>query len=177
MKHKIEKDYGIKDIYSYYLDNYNNTVDYDTFRSFLFGSNNARKKTDRGVINELKYQMFNKAYACILGKRLGILQIKKRKLNIKLNPDGSLNFKKSGMSVDWKATKRYWEHNPEAKEKKVRIWYKNDHTHGYKMRIFWDKRTSNIKNRRFYKFQPVRDTNRELAKVIFSNHRIDYYEF
>ncbi len=177
MGHKIQKDLGIKDIYNYYVSTYKNTVDYDTFRSFLFGSNNARKKTDRGVISELRYQMLNKAYACILGRRLGILQIKKKKSKIRLTSSGDIDFKGSGMSVDWKATNRYWEHNPEAKEKKTRIFYKNEHTHGYKMRVFWDKRTSNVKNKIFYKFQPVRDLNRNLAKVIFSNHRIDYYEF
>lgn len=177
MGHKIRKDYGIMDIYTFYVENYDNTVDYDTFRNFLFGAVNARVRTDKGVINDIRYEMMNKAYALILGRRLGILQIRKKKSKIRLGNTGEISFRGSGMSVDWKATKRLWEHDPRAKEKKTRIWFDNKHTQGYKMRAFWDKRRSNVKNKSYYKFQPVRHFNRTLSKVIKSNYKIDYYEF
>lgn len=92
---------------------------------------------------------------------LGYLRIKtnRRKIRIK---DGKLQPHK--MAPDWKATWTLWrrlypdktrEEIKAIPDKKIVI-HTNDHTDGYIMRWYWDKRLSNVKNQTVYMFKPVK---------------------
>lgn len=176
-KAKIEKHYGIKDIYKYYKENYPNPVSYEQFCLFLYGSKHSKIKSESGLIFDLTHDMLYKATNIELGRRMGLIRVKKYKPKIKFYKDGNLNYKKSGLSVDWKATKELWATNPEAKENKTRLFHLNKHSRGYKFKVIWDKYSSNLINRYYYKFKPVRSIDRTIPIVLNTNSKeIDYYE-
>lgn len=66
-------------------------------------------------------------------------------------------------SIDFKATKEiYGEHNKNNPNDKKVIYHKNYHTNGYKPLLKWDKRKAVFKNKQIYKFDLVRNRDREM---------------
>ena len=86
---------------------------------------------------------------------LGLLQIGKYRPK-------SLSSK--SLSVDYK----------ESKEYNKRIYHLNEHSNGYKYRLYWSKIPRTFPDRYKYQIQLVRQNKRKLAQLIFNKH--DYID-
>jgi hypothetical protein len=84
-----------------------------------------------------------------------------------------------GSYVDWNKTKELWRNNPEAKEKKVRIFMLNEHSNGIIYGIKWFTSDTIIRNKNSLEFIPTRKNKRRLNKQIMNNKEyiIDNKEF
>lgn len=148
--HKAKRDYGLTDYYKFYRKRYNK-VDKATYNSLLSEFNEGILEL---IIEEgLTYQM---PYLYLE------LIIKKDKRKPKI-VNGKLH---NNVPVDWKATKELWDKDPEAREKKIRVRFKNSHTSGYVFRIFCKKFKCKLRNRSLYKFKPSRKFQRSLSARI-----------
>lgn len=113
---------------------------------------------------------------------LGVVYIAKRKINIKLNDDGTVNTR--NLKPDWKKTKALWEKKYpgiSAEEiikipDKPIVYYLNEHSNKYRMVYNWDRRTSNVKNQSYYVFRVVRTLKTEVAKYFIESGNTNYYE-
>ena len=70
----------------------------------------------------------------------------------------------SSLSVDYKASKEY----------NKTIYHLNEHSDGYKYRLFWSKIPRTFPSRYKYQLGLVRENKRRLAQLIFNKH--DYIE-
>jgi len=105
---------------------------------------------------------------------LGSMRIRKHKPKLKIGSDGQVIT--IGMAVDYGATKQLWASNPKAANKRVLIYHTNNHTHGYRMCFWWDKRISRIRNQSAYWFRASRTNKRTLAAMIkFNDGTIDFF--
>ena len=155
--------YGIKEIYRFYRGNVEHPVSYklfvDLWKEF------ASTVTD-DIVNGKDF---------VMPFRVGILGIRKKKIFVKLNPDGSID--KRYLRPDWKATKDLWKRDQEAKKNKQLVFHLNKHFGGYNCKWFWDKSTCCITNQSAYSLVMTRENKRKLAKAIFDEDRdVDYYE-
>ena len=82
---------------------------------------------------------------------LGIIQI------VKYRPN---TFTNKSLSVDYKASKEY--------DKK--IYHLNEHSDGYKFRLYWSKIPRTFPDRYKYQLGLVRQNKRKLAQLIFNKH-------
>lgn len=82
---------------------------------------------------------------------LGLIQI------VKYRPK---NFDSKSLSVDYKASKEY--------DKK--IYHLNEHSDGYKYRLYWSKIPRTFPDRYKYQVALVRKNKRKLAQLIFNKH-------
>ena len=64
----------------------------------------------------------------------------------------------NSLSVDYKASKEY----------NKRIYHLNEHSDGYKYRLYWSKIPRTFPDRYKYSLCLVRDNKRKLAKLIFN---------
>ena len=170
---KIKKDYVTGDLYKYYKTHTENPVDYATFTAFLFGKNG----TDKGLIRLLVDEILYSSYILKLpwGGNFAVLKYKPK---IKFKENGDLDIRKSHMRVNWAATRKLWEEDPEAASNKVRVFHINKHTRGYLYDFFWMKKDMGaLPNKAFYKFSPCRKIERLLAGVLKEERlEIDFYE-
>lgn len=68
------------------------------------------------------------------------------------------------LSVDYKSSKEYGK----------RIYHLNEHSNGYKFRLYWSKIPKVFPDRYKYQLNLVRANKRKLAQLIFNNH--DYLD-
>lgn len=64
------------------------------------------------------------------------------------------------LSVDYKASKEYGK----------KIYHLNEHSDGYKFRLYWSKIPQTFPDRYKYSLSLVRANKRKLAQLIFNNH-------
>lgn len=155
------KKYGFNDIYNFYKKNAKKPVDKETFRSVW--SEFAESVTDSIVEGKDFLMPF----------KIGFLGIRKHKIKVKLNPDGSID--KRYLRPDWKATKELWKKDEQAKERKQLVFHLNKHFNGYNCKWHWDKKGCRIVNQTAYSLVMTRQNKRKLAKAIFEGE-VDYYE-
>jgi len=86
---------------------------------------------------------------------LGFIQIGKYKPK---------SFTQKSLSVDYKASKDY----------NKKIYHLNEHSDGYKFRLYWSKIPRTFPDRYRYQLCMIRRNKRELAKLIFNKH--DYID-
>lgn len=162
-KGKLHTDIVDLDYQHYYRDNYNNCVNWVTYR-------NVWKDITKELINEMVINNYEWKFPCGLGS-LGIKKYKK-KLRIK---DGKLNTK--NLQIDFKETELLWKEDSDARDKKIKIYYNNKHTDGYKVVYFWNK-PSGVKSKiKKYRFYASRIINLKLAEVLKKHlNKSDYFE-
>lgn len=68
------------------------------------------------------------------------------------------------LSVDYKSSKEYGK----------RVYHLNEHSDGYKFRLYWSKIPRTFPDRYKYQLSLVRKNKRDLAKLIFNKH--DYID-
>lgn len=167
---KNNADVSLKELYKNYKIKSKNPVPYKIYAEFLREYN---ERIIRAIIYEnLEYKMPFK---------LGFIRIQKRKLTPYMK-EGTLV--KKHLSPDWKRTREYWskeypgltsEELKAIPNKKVLL-HHNDHTNGYSVRFYWDKRISNVKNQSSYIFKATRTAKEELAAFIKKTGILDYFE-
>ena len=74
------------------------------------------------------------------------------------------NYDSKSLSVDYKASKEYGK----------RIYHLNEHSDGYKFRLYWSKIPKTFPDRYRYQLNLVRANKRKLAQLIFNKQ--DYID-
>jgi len=138
-KNKIQNVLTLKHSYQYYIKDISETskynIDYKTYRSVC---EDANKLLSSMIVDEGFF--FNIPY------RLGLLRIKKKKINFKnLKPDFGLFNESEG----------------ELKNKHL-----NEHSGGYYCMYYWNKKACVVKNKTYYCFIPTRYNKRYLASQL-----------
>ncbi len=87
-----------------------------------------------------------------LPNRMGSLVVIGKKIKLKIADNGFI----TGASVDWKATNELWARNPEAKQKKKRIYFFNEHSNGIRYNVRWFKGAITSRYKNIYSFQSSR---------------------
>jgi hypothetical protein len=156
--------YGIREAYKFYKANTENPLPYPIFRRIWI---TFIDKVTKGIVEEGKD--FNMPF------RLGSTGIRKQKIRVKMNPDGSID--KRYLRPDWNATKELWARDEEAKKDKRLVFHLNKHFGGYNAKWFWDKSTCIVKNQAAYSLTMSRENKRKLSLAIFDEDlEVDYYE-
>ncbi len=151
---KIPIDYGIRDYYKYYKNNYNKNLESSLYTKIISDFN---KELINLIIEEgIEYKM------PILGL---LLSIRKDKRKAKI-VNGKLY---NNTPVDWVRTRKLWDENEEAKEKKLLVRYLNHHSSGYVYKIFCKKAECKVKNKSIYRFKANRMFQRSLSARIFDD--------
>lgn len=128
------------DMYKQYKKNIDDQIDYSTYQKVL--------------------QLFNQAVLdCLLQSSdgvklpsgLGYVQV------VKYKPK---TYSSKSLSVDYKA----------SKEIGKTIYHLNEHSNGYKYRLYWSKLPRTFADRYKYSLSFVRQNKRRLAQLIFNNH-------
>jgi hypothetical protein len=154
--HTLFTDYNNLDYYKFYKNNYKNTVDISTFRKVIKDLNTA-----------IRHEIVDNNYDYKLPKRLGIITVRKFKKKIKTAPNKRVGY---NLAPDWKATKKLWEEDEEARKNKILIRHENRHSNGFTFHIRYTKSIANFKNKSIYRFKPTRTMQRELANNIKENN-------
>ncbi len=95
---------------------------------------------------------------------LGYISMKQKKVEFKLDADGSLNTK--NLSIDFKATNALWDTDEEARKNKIKIFHTNEHTNGNRMSYWWSKKGAKTKGIKAYYFLPSRGMKRAPSKFL-----------
>ena len=141
---KNKKSYTISDMYRWYIKNNHVDVDYLRFKRILDEFNKVVKEK---IIDGS--QPFKMPYG------LGLIFI------VKYRPK---SYSDKSLSVDYKNSKQF----------NKRIFYLNEHSNGYKYRLFWSKLPRTFPDRYKYQLQLIRENKRHLAQLIFNNQ--DYID-
>ena len=95
--------------------------------------------------------MFERSEGFKMPYGLGLIQI------VKYRPK---SFTDRSLSVDYRASKEY----------DKRIYHLNEHSDGYKFRLYWSKIPRTFPDRYKYQLSLVRQNKRRLAQLIFNKH-------
>lgn len=149
-QHRFSVDYNYDDIYKYYTNNYKKKTTLNEYKSLCYEFNQLL--SHEIITNSLEFKM---------PFRMGNIRIKSNKHKIVIK-DGKVDTQK--MSIDWPSSHKMWrEEWPNLSyneimaipHKKVLV-YTNDHSNGYIMKWWWDRRLSNMKNQSVYVFKAVK---------------------
>lgn len=91
---------------------------------------------------------------------LGWLEISKHKPAYKIE-NGKLNTVK--LPVDWEKTNAYWKKDSKAAAAKKVLFHTNDHTDGFRYKIYWQKSRATVHVTNYYSLKPARAFSRLLA--------------
>lgn len=158
--HKVKCDYGKADYYRSYAKNNKSAIDKDKYYQIL-----------DDYLNLVHNMIGEKGMSYEIPQRLGKIQLRKIKNEIKVNNDGTI---KNNLGINWKETKKLWFENPRAKEKKIKIRYINKHTDGYVFKLVYVKYNANYKNKTVYKLAINREMRRLTHNIIITG-KIDAF--
>jgi len=168
-KRKILADYKTEDIYKYYVNKYKEKA--LTEKKFWNIWNAFIETRMKAVIFE-NLELY-------LPYRLGSVRVRVGSDSIKIDKNGNIKY-----TVDYGASVKLWQKmysdlTPEEIKKipkKPKVYFTNDHTDGKKLFWFWDKMTSNFKNKSVYRLDLTRKWDRMLSKKVQVTKKIEYYE-
>lgn len=144
------KDYlNIRDSYKLYKASNTNPVSISTYVSIV-----------NGFMKFLIKKLLNKG-EIRLPERMGYIHIQGKEVNVRIE-DGKIK----GLSPDWAGTKKLWEENPEAKEKKQLVYHFNEETNGVRYKYNWKKSKVLVPNRSLYQLRMTRTNKRDLSALI-----------
>lgn len=141
---KSKQSATIRDMYKQYVKDNGKDISYDRFKRILDAFNNA-----------VKDSLLESSEGFKMPFGLGYVQI------VKYKPK---SYGKKSLSVDYKT----------SKELGKTIYHLNEHSNGYKFRLFWSRVPQTFPDRYRYQLSFVRNNKRELAQLIFNNH--DYID-
>ena len=167
---KNNADCKLKDLYKHYKKTTKNPVEYNVYSEFL-------KEYNERIIKAMIYD--NLEFK--LPYRLGFIRIQKRK-KVPYMKDEKLVLKH--ISPDWKRTLDSWRKAyPDKTDEEIKLIpnkkvlrHHNDHTNGYSVRFYWDKRYSNAINQTCYVFKTTRTAKEELASYVKKVKILEYFE-
>lgn len=137
---RSKKSATIIDMYKQYKKDYGDDVDYKQFKDIL-------DKFNEQILNCLLQS--SGGFKMPFG--LGYVQI------VKYKPK---SMAPKSLSVDFKSSAEYG---------KI-IYHLNEHSDGYKYRLYWSKVPQTFPDRYRYQLSLVRQNKRQLAQLIFNNH-------
>lgn len=138
---KNKKSYTTADMYTAYCNENNNIeVSYLRFKSIIDSFNKIIKET---ILNR------SEGFKMPLG--LGFVCV------VKYKPK---SYNSKSLSVDYKS----------SKEEGVRVYHLNEHSGGYKYRLYWSKIPKTFPARYKYQLMFVRTNKRYLAKLVFNKN-------
>ena len=159
--HRSKIDYGVNDYYrNYKKKNKASTIDRKTYGSVIKDFNSF-----------LRDNLSLRGREVILPNKMGRIELKKTKTEVKIANDGSI---KNSMAVNWKETIKLWNESPASKEKKTKIRFTNEHTNSYTFRISYLKARADYKNKTIYSIKFNRTLRRNLSDSIFKG-KIDAF--
>lgn len=159
--HRSKADYGVNDYYR------------------EFKSKNKDSKITRKVYGEI-IKEFNsflrdglsmKGKDIILPKKLGRVELRKSKTEVKIDDNGNII---NNLPVNWKETRKLWLENKQAEEKKIKIRFTNEHTDSHTFKITYLKAKADFKNKSLYTIRFNRQLKRDLSQSIFKG-KIDAF--
>lgn len=160
-KHRVKTDFGNYDYYKYFLSKHDSPV----ITRSVFGQ----------IIKEfnvhVRDRVSTKGAEYTFPYRIGKLELRKLKTEVKIDDQGNIV---NNLPINWRDTRKLWEENAQAREKKTKIRYTNEHTEGYTFRIFYKTSKANFKNKSIYKMKVNRTLKRQLSSSIFAG-RIDAF--
>lgn len=114
--------------------------------------------------------------------KLGYFRVLKSKKIPKLDAEGK--FDKKSLPIDYGASQKMWkEMYPELTRAEINalpnkryVYYTNEHTNGYIMKLHWLKSFCGVKNNKIYSFKLSRDLQIYMAQIIKNNPQLDFYE-
>lgn len=159
--HKVKSDFGSQDYYKHFCKETGNT----DISGKLFGD------ILREFNEHVRDRISRRGSEWIIPSKIGKIELRKIKTEVFIDDDGKVV---NNLPPNWRATRELWASNEEAKKKKIKIRYTNDHTGGYTFRLFYKKSKANFKNKSIYKVQFNRGMKRDLSKSIFAG-RIDAF--
>lgn len=107
----------------------------------------------------------------VLPSRLGSLRIIGRKQKVRFDENGKV----IGLAPDWVKTKKLWDNNPIAKEKKQLLYHTNEHTDSVRYKFLWSKNRMFLVNKMLYALQITRHNKRQVHKKILEGK--EYREY
>lgn len=142
---------GLWDAYKFYKQKYpKSVIDRVTYVKICHMFN--KMLSDRIIRNSTEFRIPNK---------LGFIRIKSFRPPLKVKDGTIIPTRKS---VNWEKTLDLWERLygtrdraklRDIKDKKF-VFHTNEHTNGYSMKWYWDRRTCNVINQNAYNFSPVK---------------------
>lgn len=121
--------------------------------------------------NHVRDRISTKGAEFIMPNRIGKIELRKINTEVKIGDDGKII---NNLPTNWKATRELWAENENAREKRTKIRYTNEHTDGHTFRIFFKKSKANFKNKSIFKMQFNRYLKRQLSRSIFAG-KIDAF--
>jgi len=97
----------------------------------------------------------------LLPARLGILKIVGSKIKVKTE-NGTIK----GLAPDWVKTKKLWDSDIEAKNKKQLVYHFNEETNGIRYRFVWSKKRIFLNNKTLYVLKMTRKNKRTLSNLV-----------
>ena len=137
---RSKKSATIIDMYKQYRKDYGDDVDYKQFKDILDRFN-----------EEILSCLLQSSEGFKMPFGLGYVQI------VKYKPK---SMTPKSLSIDFKSTAEYGK----------TIYHLNEHSNGYKYRLYWSKIPQTFPDRYRYQLQLVRQNKRQLAQLIFNNH-------
>lgn len=167
-KGKITIDVGLAQGYKHYCEAVKDLPQEYKISQSLYG------KIIKHVHDEIAKELLNNAESFRMPAGLPQIRVRKFKRKIKFNEDGTVDTQ--SLPVNWKATRELWEKNEDAKKKKKRVYFLNDHRDGYSANFIMEKFAANIKNLQSYRFKATRTLDRELSAIWQDPYnKTDYY--
>lgn len=151
---------------------------YDKYRGMFEKKRNNQFFLSRKIYEKLIKRWHQKWMDAVINEaavyempfRMGRIYIAKRKPKLHYNEDGTIDYKKTKLRVDFNKTKKYGK----------TMYHMNTHTNGYGMRIHWQKKDcSRVINLSYFKFKPAVKHNLKLNQAIKDKYvkgEIDYIE-
>lgn len=162
LKNKLQVDYGLPDYYKFYKSRY---MDVDRSAVGLSQKQyDVSRKEYHAIICEFNLEIrrliVDEAYDFRMPFNIGIIGLRKYKPNIKII-DGKIVT--NNFPINPRETRKLWDSNPEAKEKKMYVRYTNKHSDGYVFTIHHFRNSAKFKNKTFYRFEFLRHFQREVS--------------
>ena len=159
-RHIVKAEFGTNHFYDSYKKNHGKEVSRLKYGQVL-----------REFNEHVRDRLSTKGAGYVIPSGLGKIELRKFKAEVKIGEDGEII---NHLPTNWKETRKLWEENPAAKEKKIRIKFTNEHTDGHTFRIVYLRFKATYKNKSVYKMRFNRTMKRDLSKSIFQG-RIDAF--
>jgi hypothetical protein len=161
-------DIGSDDLYRAYLKSLDTVEESSGFVVKKHVLNGAVAELNRALAEEMI--LHNRFME--LPYNLGRIAVMKNLPSPKRKASGRLN-----LAIDYKATNDLWKEDPIAKENKRYVYHRNIHSGGYVFKFKWLKGAARTHNIWGYKFVPVKQLKRDLARILKDPLiRVDFFE-
>lgn len=147
---------------------------------YLFYKKRNKGKVNRQVFLRVVGKLFKKFKQELLKGNivtlpygLGSYYIYKYKQLIRKKEETGEYYVSGFKAIDFNATMKLWAENPRAKQKKIKLYYKNEHSDGYKIKLARTKFDSTF-IQKIYNFEPVDGFSKAMAQVMFNDPYRDF---